>query len=140
MGVFKLINLSFHYFISFRITAKSINKLEHSHVEVICTVDKESWKKAQDKAFNKAAAKIEVKGFRKGKAPLNLVKERVNHAQVLSDAVDALLPELYDAIIKEDKIKPYAQPKVDVTKISDEELEVKFLIAMHTKSKLISGK
>lgn len=107
---------------------RKINKLEHSHVEVICTVDKENWKKAQDKAFNKLAAKVEIKGFRKGKAPANLVKERVNHGQVLSDAVDALLPELYTAIIEEDKIRPYAQPKVDVTKISDDELEVKFVI------------
>ena len=107
---------------------RKINKLEHSHVEVICTVDKENWKKAQDKAFNKLAAKVEIKGFRKGKAPANLVKERVNHAQVLSDAVDALLPELYTAIIEEDKIRPYAQPKVDVTKLSDDELEVKFVI------------
>lgn len=107
---------------------RKINKLEHSHVEVVCTVDKENWKKAQDKAFNKLAAKVEIKGFRKGKAPANLVKERVNHGQVLSDAVDALLPELYTAIIDEDKIRPYAQPKVDVTKISDDELEVKFVI------------
>ena len=107
---------------------RKINKLEHSHVEVICTVDKESWKKAQDKAFNKLAAKVEIKGFRKGKAPANLVKERVNHGQVLSDAVDALLPDLYNAILTEDKIRPYAQPKVDVTKISDDELEVKFTI------------
>lgn len=107
---------------------RKINKLEHSHVEVLCTVDKEEWKKAQDKAFNKLAAKVEIKGFRKGKAPANLVKERVNHAQVLSDAVDALLPTIYSAILSEDKIRPYAQPKVDVTKISDDELEVKFTI------------
>ena len=63
---------------------RKINKLEHSHVEVVCTVDKENWKKAQDKAFKKLAANVEVKGFRKGKAPENLVRERVNHAEVLS--------------------------------------------------------
>ncbi|MCR4880141.1 MAG: trigger factor [Bacilli bacterium] len=107
---------------------RKINKLEHSHVEVICTVDKENWKKAQEKAFKKLASKVEIKGFRKGKAPENLVKERVNHAEVLSNAVDSLLPEIYTAIIEEDKVRPYAQPKVDITKISDDELEVKFII------------
>ena len=115
---------------------RKINKLEHSHVEVICTVDKESWKKAQEKAFKKAAANVEIKGFRKGKAPLNLVKEKINQAQVLSDAVDSLLPEIYTAIINEDKIKPYAQPKVDVTKISEDELEVKFIIVTAPEVKL----
>ena len=39
-----------------------------------------------------------------------------------------MLPVLYDAIVDEDKIRPYAQPKVDVTKINEDELEVKFLI------------
>ena len=115
---------------------RKINKLEHSHVEVVCTVDKENWKKAQDKAFKKLAANVEVKGFRKGKAPENLVRERVNHAEVLSKAVDSLLPEIYDAIINEDKVEPYAQPKVDVTKISDDELEVKFLITTAPKVEL----
>lgn len=107
---------------------RKINKLEHSHTEVLTTVSKEEWKKAQDKAFKKLAAKVEIKGFRKGKAPEALVKERVNHGQVLSDAVDLLLPDIYKAIIEEDGVKPYAQPKVDVTKISDDELEVKFVI------------
>lgn len=115
---------------------RKINKLEHSHVEVICTVDKESWKKAQEKAFNKLAAKVEIKGFRKGKAPANLVKERVNQGQVLSDAVDSVLPDLYNAILTEDKIRPYAQPKVDVTKLSEDELEVKFTIVTAPEVKL----
>ena len=39
---------------------RKINKLEHSHVEVVCTVDKDEWKKAQEKAFNKLAAKAKA--------------------------------------------------------------------------------
>lgn len=115
---------------------KKINKLEHSHVEVIVTVDPESWKKAQKKAFEKAASKVEIKGFRKGKAPLNLVKEKVNQMQVLNDAIDGILPELYRDIIENDNIRPYAQPKVDVTKVSDEELEIKFTIVTAPEVKL----
>ena len=107
---------------------RKINKLEHAHVEVLVTVDKENWKKAQEKAFEKAASKVEIKGFRKGKAPLNLVKDKVNQGEVLNTAIDSLLPDIYKAIIEEDGIHPYAQPKVDVTKLTLDELEVKFTI------------
>lgn len=107
---------------------RKINKLEHSHVEVVVTADKESWDKAQKKAFDKAASKIEIKGFRKGKAPLNLVRERVNQAQVLDDAINSILPSMYQEILEQDKIRPYAQPKVEVSKVSPDELEVKFTI------------
>ena len=107
---------------------KKINKLEHSHVEVIVTVDKETWQKAQQKAFEKAASNIEVKGFRKGKAPLAMVKDRVDQGKVMNDAINELLPVIYRSIIEEDHIEPYARPNVDVTKLSEEELEVKFLI------------
>ena len=107
---------------------KKINKLEHCHVEVIISADAADWKKAQDKAFDKEASKVEIKGFRKGKAPKNLVKDRVNMAAVLNGAVDIILPDLYRHILEEDDIRPFTQPKVDVTKISEDELEVKFII------------
>ena len=107
---------------------KKINKLEHSHVEVIVTVDQETWKKAQKKAFEKAASNVQIKGFRKGKAPLNMVKDHIDQGKVLNDAINDVLPVIYTSIIEEDHIEPYARPNVDVTKVSEEELEVKFTI------------
>lgn len=105
---------------------RKVTKLEHSHVEVLVTVDEVNWKAAQEKAFKKLAANVTVDGFRKGKAPEHLVRGKVDPMKVLNDAVDAVLPELYREILEKDGIVPFAQPKVDVTKISDVELEVKF--------------
>jgi len=107
---------------------RKVNKLENSHVEVVCTVDEESWKNAQATAFKKLAAKVTVPGFRQGKAPENLVKSKVDQVKVMNEAIDSLLPTLYKEIIDEDGIKPFTQPKVDVTKLSDKELEIKFVI------------
>lgn len=115
---------------------KKINKLEHSHVEVLVTVDEKTWKDAQAKAFEKAAKNVKVDGFRPGKAPANLVKSRVDQVRVMDDAINALLPVLYREIIEVDGVRPYAQPKVDVTKLSDTELEVKFIIVTAPEVKL----
>ncbi|MCR5184944.1 MAG: trigger factor [Bacilli bacterium] len=115
---------------------RKLTKLEHSHVEVLVTVDAKTWKDAQKKAFDKEAANVEIPGFRKGKAPENLVKSKVNQMKVMDEAINALLPVAYREIIEQDGVKPYAQPKVDITKLSDTELEIKFTIVTAPEVKL----
>ena len=115
---------------------RKLTKLEHSHTEVLVVVDQKTWKDAQNKAFKKQAANITIPGFRKGNAPENLVRQKVDTAKVLSDAIDGLLPEMYRQIIEEDGVKPYARPSVEITKASDTELEVKFTITTAPEVKL----
>lgn len=116
--------------------SKTVNKLPNAHIEVICPVEEKVWKDAQEAAFKKLAANVEIPGFRKGKAPENMVRSRVNQGQVFDEAINAVLPKLYKEILEEEKIEPYAQPKIDVTKLSDTELEVKFTITVAPEVKL----
>jgi trigger factor len=115
---------------------RKVTKLENSHIEVLVTVDEATWKAAQAKAFKKQAANVEIKGFRKGNAPEHLVKSKVNQVQVMDDAINGLLPELYTETLKVENIRPVARPKVDVTKLSDVELEVKFTLVVAPEVKL----
>ncbi len=115
---------------------RKVTKLEHSHVQVDVVVDEKSWKAAQDKAFNKLAANVTVDGFRKGKAPKNLVKDKVDQMKVLDEAINSLLPKIYEEILTEDKIRPFARPAVDITKVSDTELEIKFVLVTAPEVKL----
>ena len=115
---------------------RKITKLEHSHVQVDVVVDEKTWKDAQDKAFNKLAENVTVDGFRKGKAPKDLVRKRIDGMKVLDEAINSLLPKIYNEILTEDKIQPFARPQVDVTKVSDTELEVKFVLVTAPEVKL----
>jgi len=115
---------------------RKITKLEHSHVEVLVTVDSKTWKDAQKKAFDKQAANVQIDGFRKGKAPENLVRGKVDQMKVLDDAINSVLPIAYREIIEQDKIIPQAQPTVDITKVSNEELEIKFVLVVAPEVKL----
>ena len=115
---------------------RKVTKLEHSHVQVDVVVDEKSWKDAQEKAFNKLAENVTIDGFRKGKAPKNLVKSKVDPMKVLDEAINALLPKMYQEILEQDGVRPFARPRVDVTKVSDTELEVKFLLAVAPEVKL----
>lgn len=115
---------------------RKVTKLEHSHVQVDVVVDEKTWKDAQDKAFNKLAENVTIDGFRKGKAPKNLVKSKIDPMKVLDEAINALLPKVYEEIITKDGIRPYARPAVDVTKVSDTELELKFVLVVAPEVKL----
>ena len=109
---------------------RKVTKLENSHVEVLVTVDTESWKKAQEKAFKKVSANVKVDGFRPGKAPEAMLRKRVDNMKVIDTAINDMLPDLYKDVLTNEDIKPMAQPKVEVTKLSDTDLEVKFTIVV----------
>ena len=107
---------------------RKVTKLEHCHTEVLVTVDKDLWKKAQDKAFNKLAKDVTIDGFRKGKAPLNMVKSHIDQGRVYNEAINDVLDPVYRDILENEKLQPMARPSFEVTKLSDDELEIKVII------------
>ena len=107
---------------------RKVQKLEHCHTEVTVNVDKDLWKKAQEKAFNKLAANVTVPGFRKGKAPVNMLKGRIDQMRVFDEAVNDVMSPVYQEVVTEEKLQPMTRPSFDVTKLSEDELEVKVTI------------
>lgn len=103
---------------------KTVEKLENCKTKATITFEEKEWKDAQEVAFKKLAEKVEIKGFRKGKAPESLVRSHVNPQEVLEHALDSLLQEGYRKVLVEDKIEPFARPEVSVTKMSADECEV----------------
>ena len=109
---------------------RTVNKLENCHVEVLCQIEEEAWKAAQQKAFKKLAQNVTVEGFRKGKAPEALVRKKVDPMKIMDEAINIILPEAYEEALREEKLDAYAQPKVEITKLSDTELELKFTVVV----------
>ena len=107
---------------------RKVTKLENCHTEVLVNVDKDLWKKAQDKAFKKLAANVTVPGFRKGKAPVNMVKPHIDQMKVFNEAINDVLNAVYQDVLANEKLEPMVRPSFDVTKLSEEELEVKVTI------------
>lgn len=115
---------------------RKVTKLESCHVQVEVVVDKENWKQAQDKAFKKLASNLTVDGFRKGKVPEAIARKHIDQMKLINEAINVVLPIAYQEVLTEEKIAPFAQPSVDVTKVSDEELELKFVIVTAPEVKL----
>ena len=107
---------------------RTVNRLENSQVELILSFESEEWKDANKKAFDKLAKEVEVPGFRKGHAPENLVRQKIDHARVINDAIDMLLQPAYETALDEEKIMPFARPNLEITKVTDDEMEAKISI------------
>lgn len=114
----------------------TVTNVSSTQVKITVEVDKESWKAAQEKAFKKVSASVEVKGFRPGKAPRKLLEERVNPAAVFDNAVDSILNPAFSQAVAETKIQPFLRPDVNVTKLTEDELTLEFICVLAPKAEL----
>ena len=106
--------------------AAKLDKKEKNTVEFTITVENAKFVEAVDAAFRKNVKKIAIPGFRKGKAPRKLIEKTYGEGVFYEEAVDALLPDAYEAAVKEMGIDPVDMPKVEVAEIGkDKDLVIK---------------
>ena len=96
--------------------------------EIKITIEGDEWVKALDKAFDKKNKEVTISGFRKGKAPRNVYEKKYGKESLFFDASDFVIQDAYMKALAQlgDESVPVAQPKVDITNISDEKIEFKF--------------
>ena len=117
-------------------TAK-LDKKEKNTVEFTITISADKFSKAVDDVFKKNVKKITVPGFRKGKAPRKLIEKTYGEGVFYEEAVDALLPDAYEAAVKEMGIDPVDMPKVEVADIGkDKDLVIKGSVTVKPEVKL----
>ena len=109
---------------------------EISTLDLKVTVAGEEWAKAQEKALNKIAKKMELPGFRKGQAPKRLVKKNVSTGEILATAVDEIANEVLQRDIKEHDLFLVAQPTLDLGNISEESVELIYTCTVKPEVKL----
>ena len=100
--------------------------------EVIITfkTSGEEWNSAQMKEFNKLRAKLKVPGFRPGHVPDGLAKQKINPAEVIHEAMFALVNKAYAEVLESEKLMVIAEPKLTVNNVSKTELECVVTVAL----------
>ncbi len=95
---------------------------EKSTVKITFKFDGEEWKEAQTKAYLKTRGKFAVNGFRKGKAPKNVIEHAYGKGVFYEDALNLLFSENYGKVIdkNEKKFTVVGDPDVSVEALSDE--------------------
>ena len=109
---------------------------EKSTGELVATVEGETWKSAQKKAFNKIKRNINIPGFRKGQAPVALIKKQVPVQNILMDAVEAVANDVLSDGVEEHKLVLVDRPELRIDEINEEKVILKFICAVKPEVKL----
>ncbi len=99
---------------------KSMNKPTGNQVELEISIDKESFEKAVSAAYRKNVGKMNIPGFRKGKAPRSIIEKMYGKGVFYDDALNALIPDAFESALAESGEKPVGQPEFEVVSIEDE--------------------
>ena len=95
-------------------TVKSCEKLEKSQVALTIEVGAAEFEAAVEKAYQKMRRKINMPGFRPGKAPRKMI-ERMYGAEVFfEEAINIAFPEAYEAAVEQEKLQVVGYPAVEM--------------------------
>nr|WP_092068847.1 trigger factor [Dendrosporobacter quercicolus]NSL47248.1 trigger factor [Dendrosporobacter quercicolus DSM 1736]SDL82168.1 trigger factor [Dendrosporobacter quercicolus] len=75
--------------------------------------------KALEKAYTRLANKVNIPGFRKGKAPRNILEMRLGKQALLDEAFDILAPTAYNKALADENIEPVGRPEIEVIKLEE---------------------
>ncbi|MDY6052731.1 MAG: trigger factor [Anaerovibrio sp.] len=92
----------------------TVNNLENHQVELEITVPAEELGKAYQAAYKKIVSKVNIPGFRKGKAPLLIVEKQYGVETVLREAFDIVAPKAMSEALQQEDMDLVTRPEIDV--------------------------
>lgn len=96
-----------------------MEKIENNIVKLEITVEAEKFNEAMKKAYVKNAKKFNIPGFRKGKAPMNIIKKYYGEGVFYEDAINFCCDDTYPVAVKENNLKPVDYPEIDIVEIGE---------------------
>ena len=120
-------------------SVKVENTENKNEVKLTFNIEAEKFEEAMKKVYVKTAKYFNIPGFRKGKAPMQLVERQYGSAIFYEDAFNELVPDIYDEAIKENKIEAVSRPNIDIVQM-EKGKELIFTATVETKPEVELGK
>ncbi len=120
-------------------SVKVENTENKNEVKLTFNIEAEKFEEAMKKVYTKTSKYFNIPGFRKGKAPMQLVERQYGSAIFYEDAFNELVPEIYDEAIKENKIEAVSRPNIDIVQM-EKGKELIFTATVETKPEVELGK
>ncbi|MBR6045580.1 MAG: trigger factor [Ruminococcus sp.] len=111
---------------------KSSNKVDTNKVELVIEIGAEDFEAAVQQAYLKNRGRIQVPGFRKGKAPRKLIEREYGEGFFYEEAINAIYQQYVNDAVKEAELELVARPDVEITSV-DKEKGVEMKVTCTTK-------
>ncbi|MCJ7786849.1 hypothetical protein MUP06_01370 [Patescibacteria group bacterium] len=96
----------------------SIKKLPKSQIEILVRVPAEEFNNFIERATLDLGKELEIKGFRKGKAPKEIAEREIGPGRILEEAANQAIKENYLKAISENKIEAIFKPEIEILKLA----------------------
>ena len=110
-----------------------------NEVKIELTVEAQKFEEAIKKVYFQSAKYFNIPGFRKGKAPLQIVEKYYGKEIFYEDAFNELAPEVLEEAVKENNLEIVSRPEIDITQI-EKGKDLIFTAVMQTKPEVELGK
>ncbi len=97
--------------------SSKVEKLENNMAKLTVEVPVEDFEKAVEKAYQKSKKQINIPGFRKGKAPRQLIEKMYGKTVFFEDAANEVMPEAYAKAVEECGEEIVSSPKINVVQL-----------------------
>ena len=105
---------------------------KNNEVKLEFKIEADKFDNAIKTVFQKSAKYFNIPGFRKGKAPFNIVERYYGDEIFYEDAFNEIVPEIFDNALKENNIEAVSKPNIDITQIGKGQ-ELIFTAVIQTK-------
>ena len=120
-------------------SVKVENTENKNEVKLSFEIEAAKFDEAMKKVYVKTAKYFTIPGFRKGKAPMNIVEKHYGSQIFYEDTFNELVPEVYDNAIKENNIEAVSRPNIDIIQM-EKGKDLIFTAIVQTKPEVTLGK
>ena len=92
---------------------------ENREVTLTIEVDQDKLEKATDSAAKRISGRVNIPGFRKGKAPRRIVENFVGKEAILQEAFERLAQQAFEDALTEQDMEPVTRPEIDIVTLEE---------------------
>ena len=92
---------------------------ENREVTLTIEVDQDNLEQATDGAAKRLAGRVNIPGFRKGKAPRKIVENFVGKEAILQEAFESVAQKAFDEALTEQNMEPVTRPEIDIVTLEE---------------------
>jgi trigger factor len=93
-----------------------VDRTTETQADITVAAEPEELAKIKHRVLKKLAPRVKLAGFRSGKAPIEMIEKNLDQQILQSEFIDDAINTLYVAALKEERLRPVGQPKVEITK------------------------
>ena len=117
----------------------TVEKISGNQVKISFEIAAEKFDEAMQKAYLKMRGRVNVPGFRTGKAPRKLIESMYGEGVFYDDAIELLFPDAYDEAVKAESLQPVDRPEMDEMQQIGAGKDLRFSVKVYVKPEVELG-